>query len=402
MPRRCNGFTAQGLKPVPQKGKESVWDRHRHTTTPTIEPPYELGEPVCMIARPSTPPAETDGYRLFQRHFLNALLIGAFVIAGAFVAADLAGLNPLGEVQLKATALFCVLVVVLFLFNRHPRAYLPIALLLSTSSLALYTSALLHVPTDELRVVWYFMGIGGTYILLGRIGGALYTATALVVILGLNPSLPKPYSAHAIVTLTLALLWGSLFFFAFTTLATGLYRRLNDANAHLHALSMIDPLTDLPNRRLLLDRLALALATNRRSGALGGLMFLDLDRFKNINDSLGHDIGDLLLVEVARRLRASVREMDTVARLGGDEFIVLLPDLGRDGEAAREGASKVASKISETLSQPVTFDRHTLHVTPSIGLTLFTGDTPVEDIVKRADSAMYESKRLGRNRVTYG
>ena len=129
-------------------------------------------------------------------------------------------------------------------------------------------------------------------------------------------------------------------------------------------------------------------------------MFLDLDRFKEINDTLGHDVGDLLLIEVSRRLQSCVRETDTVARMGGDEFIVLLPSLASQADAALLTAKKVGAKILETLNEPYELGAHRCLSTPSIGLTVFAGDAQdVEAIFKRADTAMYQAKGAGRNSV---
>jgi diguanylate cyclase (GGDEF)-like protein/PAS domain S-box-containing protein len=154
-----------------------------------------------------------------------------------------------------------------------------------------------------------------------------------------------------------------------------------------------DELTGLPNRRLLLDRLAQALALARRGGDELAVMFLDLDRFKTINDSLGHLIGDELLRAVAQRIAGLVREGDTVARLGGDEFVIVLPRIASGGQAAL-----VAGKVTDTLAQAFRIGGHELRITPSIGIALYPGDgeTP-ETLLRNADSAMYHAKEAGRD-----
>lgn len=169
--------------------------------------------------------------------------------------------------------------------------------------------------------------------------------------------------------------------------------------AEYRRLALYDPLTGLPNRRLLVDRLQQAITQNRRSGERGALMFIDLDRFKLLNDTLGHEYGDLLLVEVGRRLTACMRETDTVARLGGDEFIVMLTELPGARDDACRDAEKVAHKILEALNQAYQLVTHTYHSTPSLGLALFAGDgdESVESIIKQADGAMYAAKAAGRN-----
>lgn len=167
-------------------------------------------------------------------------------------------------------------------------------------------------------------------------------------------------------------------------------------------LALFDTLTGLPNRRLLIDRLQQAIAQNRRNATLGALMFIDLDRFKEVNDTLGHDHGDQLLIEVGNRLNACLRKMDTVARLGGDEFVLMLPQLASDSVAAWRDAEAVATKVQSVLGKPYRLGVHSHESTPSIGLTLFTGagEETVDAILKRADDAMYESKRSGRNRIS--
>ena len=163
---------------------------------------------------------------------------------------------------------------------------------------------------------------------------------------------------------------------------------------------MHDPLTRLPNRRLLVERLQRAIIEGRRNNRLGALMFLDMDRFKEVNDTLGHDIGDMLLVEISRRLQSCVREMDTVARMGGDEFIVLLPSITADLDTALRSAKKIGAKILDALNEPYQLGSHTLLNTPSIGLTVFSGESnDPETIFKCADAAMYQAKAAGRNCV---
>ena len=172
-----------------------------------------------------------------------------------------------------------------------------------------------------------------------------------------------------------------------------------DAIKHL---AFYDPLTHLPNRRLLLDRLHQAVAANARNPRKGALLFIDLDHFKTLNDTLGHDQGDRLLQRVAQRLIASVRENDTVARLGGDEFVVMLEDLSENPQHATTQAKIVGEKILASLNQPYSLAGHKHHSTPSIGVTLFGGHQKiVEELLKQADIAMYAAKAAGRNTVRF-
>ena len=174
------------------------------------------------------------------------------------------------------------------------------------------------------------------------------------------------------------------------------------AEEEIHRLAFYDPLTGLPNRRLLMDRLHLALAGSTRSGRHGAVMFLDLDNFKTLNDTQGHDMGDLLLQQVATRLHTCVREHDTVARLGGDEFVVLLESLSmRTAEAAAQ-VEAVATKILRGLGQPYRLGELAHRSTPSIGIVLFLRDAvSMEDLLKMADVAMYQAKAAGRNTTCF-
>lgn len=170
----------------------------------------------------------------------------------------------------------------------------------------------------------------------------------------------------------------------------------------IEMLAFYDPLTQLPNRRLLLDKLNQALANSSRSGQRGALMFLDLDRFKTLNDTLGHSFGDLLLQQVAERLITSVRQNDTVSRIGGDEFVILLESLSGNPVEAASQVQHVAEKIINALNEPYTLNTHIYSSTPSIGIALFNGREKVpEDLLRHADIAMYESKSEGRNTLRF-
>ena len=153
-----------------------------------------------------------------------------------------------------------------------------------------------------------------------------------------------------------------------------------------------DALTGLPNRRLLEDRLRQALALSYRNREQTAVMFVDLDRFKTINDSLGHAVGDVLLKDVAKRLVTQLRDVDTICRIGGDEFVVVLPEIKRATDAAH-----VAQKVIEQLSLPTQVEGRELHVTPSIGISVFPEDgRDAETLIRNADAAMYHAKEMGR------
>ncbi|MFM2057466.1 MAG: hypothetical protein RLY71_1851 [Pseudomonadota bacterium] len=174
------------------------------------------------------------------------------------------------------------------------------------------------------------------------------------------------------------------------------------AEEEINNLAFYDPLTLLPNRRLLLDRLRQALLLGARTRTHGALLFIDLDNFKTLNDTLGHAIGDGLLKLVAQRLLTCVGRSDTVARLGGDEFVVILENLGTDLEDAAAHARVVAERILTSLNQPFHLSSHTRYSTPSIGITMMTDqEQNVDDLLRQADMAMYQAKNAGRNTLIF-
>ena len=183
---------------------------------------------------------------------------------------------------------------------------------------------------------------------------------------------------------------------AYASLVQDITERLNTERT-IHYMAHHDALTGLPNRRLAQDRLNQAIMAARRKQRHVAVLFLDLDRFKVVNDTLGHDTGDFILKDVGRRLMSCVREVDTVSREGGDEFVVILPDLERP-----EHARVVADKILQELSRPVDIAGQEIHVTPSIGISHYPNDaTDVQQLLKHADNAMYQAKDAGRNTVRF-
>lgn len=172
---------------------------------------------------------------------------------------------------------------------------------------------------------------------------------------------------------------------------------LKEARSRMEELAYVDSLTGLANRLLFRDRLEQVLKSLPRSNSMAALLYLDLDEFKRINDSMGHDVGDALLMKVAENLRQCVRHQDTVARMGGDEFVILLTDI--DGMS---GASSVARKIMDTMAQPLQLLKKEILITPSIGITLAPTDSLNADILlKNADMAMYKAKSSGRNNYQF-
>ncbi|HEU4375146.1 MAG TPA: EAL domain-containing protein [Telluria sp.] len=175
-----------------------------------------------------------------------------------------------------------------------------------------------------------------------------------------------------------------------------------DAEAEIQRLAFHDQLTGLPNRQLLRDRLQHALLMTRRAQRIGAVMFIDLDNFKTLNDTQGHHMGDQLLLQLARRLTACVREIDTVARLGGDEFVIILEELGGDAVTAATQAELISEQILAALNRPCDLGGYQHVGTASIGVTLLDSEIgSIEEVLKRADMAMYRAKAAGRNAIRF-
>ena len=259
-------------------------------------------------------------------------------------------------------------------------------------------------------------GTGGTQRMPGRLSGQdalvvalpiLYDDVLIVASIPVNAALAKWRGERTFILLVAAL-------FALMVLAAGGFAgwyldllaqarlAIKKSKVEIEQLAFFDHLTNLPNRLLLMDRLGHALTASERHKRFGVLLFLDLDNFKNINDTLGHDVGDLLLKQVALRLSASVRHVDTVARLGGDEFIVLLEDLSVNQMEAAELARRIGEKVLSALNQPYLSDGQTLKSSASIGAAIFGGETMMPaELLKQADIAMYQAKALGRNKLCF-
>jgi diguanylate cyclase (GGDEF)-like protein/PAS domain S-box-containing protein len=181
----------------------------------------------------------------------------------------------------------------------------------------------------------------------------------------------------------------------------GELRRAQDQEK-IYNLAFFDPLTLLPNRRMLQDRLKLLTAQSERTGQHGALLFIDIDHFKMLNDTRGHHIGDELLVQVAERINSVIRTTDLAARLGGDEFVVVFDNLGNDAETAALEAKKRAEDLHELINQPYPLQQSIFHCTISIGVNLFKGQTrSIDDLLRHADVAMYQAKDSGRNAIRF-
>jgi len=173
------------------------------------------------------------------------------------------------------------------------------------------------------------------------------------------------------------------------------------AEKEIRYLATYDPLTELPNRRLLIERLAQAVSMSKRNGRHGAVLFIDLDNFKTVNDTLGHHVGDLLLKQAGKRVVGCVHPVDTVARAGGDEFVVILEDLSQFRQNGATRAKTVAEKIVVAINQPYQLARHEYLTTASIGIAVFGPDDDSSEILRQADMAMYQAKAAGRDTIRF-
>ena len=174
------------------------------------------------------------------------------------------------------------------------------------------------------------------------------------------------------------------------------------AEEEIRNLAFYDALTNIPNRRLLLDRFRLAISLSARSRQYGAVLYLDMDKFKNLNDIMGHEYGDILLIEVAKRIQSSLRDVDTVARIGGDEFVVLIEEISGDQKQALQKVALIAEKIRTALTVPYQLGEYEYYSSSSIGICLYCGnEKSVVDLLKSSDMAMYQAKESGRNTIRF-
>lgn len=252
------------------------------------------------------------------------------------------------------------------------------------------------------------------FVIAGVCAGAITTLSAILtavrgfVVIALLPAIVKFNLIHSEISLVMTVM--SLLFLSMLLISA---KRLNLtireslevryqhelAEQRIRHQAHYDALTDLPNRRLFLSTLHQEMAKAARHQRYGAVFFIDLDRFKSVNDSLGHSVGDDLLVKVAQTIAERLRKEDTVARLGGDEFVVLLPEVGDDYDTAGTHASTIADEIRKLFVAPFEIQGHEIHLTISIGISLFPGEASAEELLKYADVAMYRAKSEGRDRV---
>jgi diguanylate cyclase (GGDEF)-like protein len=328
--------------------------------------------------------------------------------------------NSLFAVHVSTAAITLLLALLVFslLRNRHlaPRSAVVLQVLLCAIYLG-YGAAISYIDLSVGAGISAFIlicvGIGGLSLMRPAISAPLYAVSfalfwQMLVHADQEESKLTSLFINSFAAVVLALVVSVIVWHQYAKGAI-LRRQLTQSNADLRGtqrelelLAGQDPLTGLPNRRLLVDRLRQGLASSARGGSWGALLFIDLDNFKVLNDTRGHDVGDLLLRQVAERLSLGIRENDTVARLGGDEFVVMLEDLSNNLNEAVNQVEIVGEKILDKLNRPYQLSDCEHQSTASVGATLFSGhEQSVDELMKRADMAMYQAKAAGRNTVRF-
>ena len=341
-------------------------------------PEHQIPEPLIPLAR-----ALAAG---------TAFVLAALVLATTtFLADDLPDLQVDGPNTSSIATQVSTLIS--FLFTAIPVFYCwqvarrqrtVLHLWLAVTLLASLADTLVSVgTTTRYSLAWYFSRI------------ETMIASSVLLLLFLN-EISRLY--HQLATAMNHLLTSNAKLSELVTEKDALLMSLKESEEHVRQLAYYDPLTNLPNRRLLLDRLEQAITHAKRNHASMAIMFMDLDHFKQINDTLGHDAGDKLLVEISTRMTDCMRKGDTASRSGGDEFIIILPEI-----AFPEDAALVAEKIIVALREPVTLGSHRIKITISIGIAVFPidGEDDLRELLRKADQAMYAAKADGRDRLCF-
>jgi diguanylate cyclase (GGDEF)-like protein len=340
---------------------------------------------------------ESEEYREFQFKFLSVVMFLGAVFTLLFVMGAYSRLNPLDNPHLNTMMVFTAATLLLWVFLRgHKQRFSAVAWMYLALCFVEYTSALMFVPEDELRILWFYTSVPGVYILLGQRVGLAMSVLTLVGLAGGNPYLSKPYSPNAMATALVSLAYLTLFFHVFGSRSISYFLRMRDANRRLHELASHDMLTGVLNARAYYQRCDALISLALREQIPFSVLFLDLDHFKSINDTHGHDAGDTVLKAVASCLSGSVRQSDEVGRIGGEEFSIFLPNTDL------EGARRLAETIRESIEllMPDTGQQR-LKITASIGVADSKAEhQTMRAIQQSADAAMYVAKAAGRNRVS--
>ncbi|MBS0371252.1 MAG: GGDEF domain-containing protein [Proteobacteria bacterium] len=334
----------------------------------------------------------------FQYRFLCIVILVGAVLTALLVAGSHSQVNKINPLHVRSMSIFTVGSVAFWLALRGRKHwFLRVGWAYELFCMLEYVSALYYVSEDEFRVVWFLTNIPGVYLLLGqRVGLVITLATAIGLVIG-NPYLPAPYSPNAVATLLCSVIYLGLFFHFYSSRSISYFLRMRESNKQLYELAMHDQLTGVLNGRAYYQVCDKMILLAQRSGAPYSVLFIDLDHFKTVNDTYGHAAGDLVLQTAARCVADKLRKSDSLGRIGGEEFSVFLPDTPVD--SAVQIAEKIRRAIA-ALEIPIEADVR-VKISASIGVAGRQGNVQtLKDIQQQADSAMYEAKRGGRNRVS--
>lgn len=344
--------------------------------------------------------SEQEEYLEFRYKFLIVLMLTAAALTALFILGLVSQINLIGWMHGRMMITFVTGTLLLwFMLRGSPKRFKRIGWTYEVLSLIESVSALVYVPVDELRVLWFYTNIPCVFILLGQRAGWSVTGLTIAGFLTINPHLERPYSPSAMATGVLAMLYLGVSFHAYVDRSMSYFKRMRDYNKQLHDLASHDPLTRVLNSGAYYRVCDQQMHASQRANQSFGVLFIDLDHFKSINDTYGHSVGDDVLCAVAHALQSTVRRSDVVGRIGGEEFSVFLPNTQLQGAQQLAETLRVAIESIHIEVQGVR-----LKITASIGVAVkrFDQET-MQAIQQHADQAMYEAKRGGRNRVsTFG
>ena len=341
--------------------------------------------------------SEQEEYLEFRYKFLIVLMLSAAFLTGLFILGTISQINLIGWAHGRMMITFVTLTLLLWLMLRgSPRRFKTVGWTYEVLSLVESVSALVYVPVDELRILWFYTNIPCVFILLGQRPGWAVTGLTMVGFLVGNQHLDQPYSSNAVATGFLAMAYMGVSFHAYVDRSMSYFKRMRDYNAQLHDLASHDPLTRVLNAGAYYRACDQQIHASQRANQPFAVLFIDLDHFKSINDTYGHAVGDDVLRAVAQTLQAHVRRSDVVGRIGGEEFSVFLPN------TQVKGAELLAENLRVAIeSIHIEVDGVRLKITASIGVAAKRfDDETMQAIQQHADQAMYEAKRGGRNRVS--
>lgn len=340
---------------------------------------------------------EREEYREFQYKFLMVLLAAGAVATAVFIVPAQSGVAPIPAEHIRSMTIFTIVsVLLLVLLRGRKQFFMPVVWLYEIASLLELASAMIYVPGDELRILWLFTNIPGTYLLLGRMVGTVITIFIVTCLALGNNYMAAPYSANALATAIISMIYSAAFFYAYASRSLNFFMRMRDSNEKLNFMATRDPLTGLFNARAYYEICESLISLARRNNSPYAVLFVDLDHFKSINDTYGHAAGDVVLKSVADCLAKNIRQSDHLGRIGGEEFSIFLPNTSFDDAVML--AEHLRRSVEATML--AIGDGHR-KITASIGVARNRhSEQSMLEIQQQADLAMYRAKAAGRNRVS--